>query len=182
MPTRVELGVPTIFNILGPLSNPALVKRYLIGCFRPEFIGKMAETLGGLGAERAWVVHGDSGMDELSTTGPSKVAAWENGALREFEVSPEDAGLPRAALDDLLGGTPEENANAIRALLNGEASAYRDIVVLNAAAALVIADKADDLKAGAALAAQSIDQGQAKAALDSLVQVTNDYEKKAPDA
>lgn len=182
MPTRVELGVPTIFNILGPLSNPALVKRYLIGCFRPEFIGKMAETLGGLGAERAWVVHGDSGMDELSTTGPSQVAAWENGALKQFEVTPEDAGLPRASLDDLLGGTPEENANAIRALLNGEASAYRDIVILNAAASLVIAEKADDLKAGAALAAASVDEGRAKAALKTLVQVTNDYEKKASDA
>lgn len=182
MPTRVELGVPTIFNILGPLSNPALVKRYLIGCFRPEFIGKMAETLGGLGAERAWVVHGHSGMDELSTTGPSRVAAWEGGALREFEVTPEDAGLPRARLDDLLGGTPAENAAAIRALLDGNASAYRDIVLLNAAAALLISEKAPDLKQGAALAAESIDTGKAKAALETLVRVTNDYPKEGSDA
>ncbi|MEQ8441712.1 MAG: anthranilate phosphoribosyltransferase [Alphaproteobacteria bacterium] len=182
MPTRVELGVPTIFNILGPLSNPALVKRYLIGCFRPEFIGKMAETLGGLGAERAWVVHGHSGMDELSTTGPSRVAAWEGGALREFEVTPEDAGLPRAQLDDLLGGTPAENAAAIRALLDGNASAYRDIVLLNAAAALLISEKAPDLKQGAALAAEAIDTGKAKAALETLVRVTNDYPKEGSDA
>jgi anthranilate phosphoribosyltransferase len=172
MPTRTELGVPTIFNILGPLSNPALVKRYLIGCFRPEFIEKMAETLGDLGAERAWVVHGHSGMDEISTTGPTRVAALEDGTVRSFEISPADAGLPEAKLEDLLGGTPQQNAEALTALLDGMASPYRDIVVLNAAAALVVADKASDLKEGAALAARSIDGGAAKAALKALVEIT----------
>lgn len=178
MPTRVELGFPTIFNILGPLSNPALVKRYLIGCFRADFIEKMAETLGELGAERAWVVHGDSGMDEISTTGPTQVAALENGAVRTFKISPEDVGLPRAALDHLQGGTPEENAQAIRNLLDGKRSAYRDIVLFNAAAALVIADKAGDLREGVSLAAASIDQGKAKSALETLVRITNDYKKE----
>ena len=179
MPTRVELGFPTIFNILGPLSNPALVKRYLIGCFRADFIEKMAETLGELGAERAWVVHGHSGMDEISTTGPTRVASLENGSVTTFEIAPSDAGLPEAKLEDLLGGTPEENAQAIRDLFDGVPSAYRDIVVFNAAAALVIAGKADDLEAGAALAAESIDSGKAKTALEGLARITNDYEKEA---
>lgn len=182
MPTRVELGVPTIFNILGPLSNPALVKRYLIGCFRPEFIEKMAETLGDLGAERAWVVHGDSGMDEISTTGPTRVAALENGKVTCFDISPQDAGLPLAKLSDLLGGTPEQNAAAITDLLDGKPSAYRDIVVLNSAAALLVAGKAETLMDGAALAAASIDHGHARAALAGLVRITNDYPKKADPA
>lgn len=177
MPTRVELGVPTIFNILGPLSNPALVDRYLIGCFRPEFIEKMAETLGVLGAERAWVVHGHSGMDEISTTGPTKVAALENGAVTTFEVSPEDAGLPIGKLEDLIGGSKEKNAEALASVLAGEPSAYRDIVVLNAAAALLIAGRAEDLRQGAEIAAQALDTGAARDALARLVAVTNDYPK-----
>lgn len=178
MPTRMELGVPTIFNILGPLSNPAMVTRYLIGCFRPEFIEKMAETLGDLGAERAWVVHGHSGMDEISTTGPTRVASLQDGKVESFEIAPSDAGLPEAKLEDLLGGTPAENAAAITALLNGAPSPYRDIVLFNAAAALLIAGKAEDLKAGVALAAESIDGGAAKKTLADLVRVTNDYEKE----
>jgi anthranilate phosphoribosyltransferase len=178
MPTRVELGVPTIFNILGPLSNPALVKRYLIGCFRSEFIEKMAETLGDLGAERAWVVHGHSGMDEISTTGPTRVASLENGTVTTFDITPEDIGLPRAELKDLLGGTPEHNAGAITALLDGVASPYRDIVVFNAAAALLIAGKATDLQDGATQANASIDSGQAKQTLAKLVAITNAYPKE----
>lgn len=181
MPTRMELGIPTIFNILGPLSNPAMVKRYLIGCFRAEFIEKMAETLGGLGAERAWVVHGHSGMDEISTTGPTQVASLENGKVTTFEISPADACLPSASLDDLLGGTPEQNAAAITALLNGAASPYRDIVLFNAAAALLIAGKADTLMEGVALAADSIDSGRAKKVLADLVRVTNDYPKEVDE-
>lgn len=179
MPTRVEVGFPTIFNILGPLSNPALVKRYLIGCFRADFIEKMAETLSVLGAERAWVVHGHSGMDEISTTGPTQVAALENGNVRLFEISPEDAGLPKADLKDLLGGTPQQNAQAIRDLLDGAPSAYRDIVVFNAAAALLVAGEADSLKDGVALAGNCIDSGKAKDALESLSRITNDYPKEA---
>jgi len=177
MPTRIELGTPTIFNILGPLSNPALVKRYLIGCFRPEFIEKMAETLRDLGAERAWVVHGHSGMDEISTTGPTRVASLEDGKVTVFEISPEDASLPIVGLSSLLGGTPEENAAAINALLAGKPSAYRDIVVFNAAAALLIAGKAPNLKDGADLAMESIDSGKAKIALAKLVAITNDNGK-----
>lgn len=179
MPTRMELSIPTIFNILGPLSNPAMVKRYLIGCFRSEFIEKMAETLGDLGAERAWVVHGHSGMDEISTTGPTQVASLEDGKVTTFEISPADAGLPEAALEDLLGGTPEQNAAAITALLNGAQSPYRDIVLFNAAAALLIAGKANTLEMGVSLAADSIDSGRAKKVLADLVRVTNDYPKEA---
>lgn len=179
MPTRMELSIPTIFNILGPLSNPAMVKRYLIGCFRSEFIEKMAETLGDLGAERAWVVHGHSGMDEISTTGPTQVASLEDGKVTTFEISPADAGLPEAALEDLLGGTPEQNAAAITALLNGAQSPYRDIVLFNAAAALLIAGKAETLAMGVSLAADSIDSGRAKKVLADLVRVTNDYPKES---
>ena len=177
MPTRVELGMPTIFNVLGPLSNPALVRRYMIGCFRPEFIKKMAETLSVLGAERAWVVHGHSGMDEISTTGPTTIARLENGVVTTFEIDPEDAGLPVSKLDDLLGGTKERNAAALTSVLLGEPSAYRDIVVLNAAAALVVAGRAQDLKQGAEIAANSLDSGAARKALAGLIAVTNDYAK-----
>jgi anthranilate phosphoribosyltransferase len=177
MPTRVELGVPTIFNFLGPLSNPAMVDRYLIGCFRPDFVRKMAETLGELGATRAWVVHGHSGMDEISTTGPTAVASLENGAVTEFEITPEEAGLPRAELSDLIGGTPAENAAVLRDMLDGAFSAYRDIVLFNAGAALLVAGEARDLKQGVEIAADSIDTGKAKAALEALARITNDHDK-----
>lgn len=170
-PTRVELGTRTIFNILGPLSNPALVKRYLLGVFAEKWIVPMAETLGNLGAERAWVVHGADGLDELSTTGVNQVADLKSGQVTRFEVSPEDAGLPRAALKDLLGGSAEENAAAVHALLKGEKSPFRDVVLLNAAAALVVAGKADDLKAGARQAAAAIDEGRAEAALAKLIEL-----------
>lgn len=168
-PTRVELGTRTIFNILGPLSNPAGVKRLLVGCFSRHWIEPMARVLGNLGAERAWVVHGIDGLDELTTTGPSYVVEYNVGAVSAFEVSPGDAGLPEAKPEDLKGGTPEENAAALRAVLDGRQGPYRDIVVYNAAAALVVAGKAANLQEGAGIAAESIDSGKARNALAKLV-------------
>lgn len=171
-PTRVELGTRTIFNILGPLSNPASVKRLLVGCFSRHWIEPMARVLGNLGAERAWVVHGCDGLDELTTTGPSYVVEYNEGAVSAFEVTPNDAGLPEARPEDLKGGTPEENAAALRVVLDGKPGAYRDIVVYNAAAALVVAGKATDLREGAGIATKAIDSGKAKAALAKLVAIT----------
>lgn len=170
-PVRVELGTRTIFNILGPLSNPALVKRMMVGTFDRAWVRPMAETLGNLGTEKAWVVHGSDGMDEVTTTGPTHVAEWKNGVVREFEISPADAGLPIADIEDLKGGTPAENAEALRALLKGKTNAYRDIVLMNAAASLIVADKASGLKEGVAMAAHSIDEGKAQAALDGLLKL-----------
>jgi anthranilate phosphoribosyltransferase len=171
--TRAELGTRTIFNILGPLSNPAGVRRLLVGVFARKWIEPMARTLGNLGAVHAWVVHGSDGLDELTTTGPSFVAEFKDGAVRTFEVTPEDAGLKRAKLDDLKGGLPADNAAAVQGLLDGKPGSFRDIVRLNAGAALVIAGKAKDLKAGAGLAAEAIDSGKAKACLAKLVEITN---------
>ena len=172
MPTRQELGTRTIFNILGPLTNPAGVKRQLTGAFSRDLIRPMAETLQALGSERAWLVHGSDGTDELSIAGVSWIAALEDGEVTEREMHPEDAGLPEHPFEAILGGTPEENGRAFAALLDGEASAYRDAVLLNAAAALVVADKAPDLKAGVELAAQSIDSGAAKGKITALAQAT----------
>lgn len=173
MPTRMELGTPTIFNILGPLCNPAFVRRYLMGCFRKDFVPAMAEALCALGAERAWVVHGHGGMDELSVTGPNFVAALEDGKIRTFDLDPADLGLKRARMEDLRGGDGAENARALRELLAGAPGAYRDIVILNAAAALLIAGKVADLPAGAELARHAIDDGKAAAALDKLIAISN---------
>ena len=170
---RVELGTRTIFNILGPLSNPAEVRRLLVGVFARKWIEPMARTLGNLGAVRAWVVHGSDGLDELTTTGASYVAEFKDGAVRTFEITPEDAGLRRATLADLKGGLPADNAAALRALLDGKPGPFRDIVRLNAGAALMIADKAKTLKEGAAMAADSIDSGKARASLSKLVEITN---------
>jgi len=170
---RVEMGVRTIFNILGPLSNPAGVTRLLVGVFAERWLEPMATVLGRLGGERAWVVHGADGLDEITLTGPTHVAELKDGTVRRFEVGPEDAGLARAAPEDLKGGEPEENAATMRALLDGRAGPIRDIVTLNAAAALVVAGKADDLEAGAGLAARSIDGGAARAALEKLIEITN---------
>jgi len=172
-PARVELGTRTIFNLLGPLSNPAKVKRQLIGVFAPEWIEPLAEVLRDLGHERAWVVHGAGGMDEVSTLGPTKVAELKDGKVTTFEVTPADAGLPTAKLADIVGGDREHNAAALRALLEGRHSAYRDIVLLGSAAALIVAGKADDLKAGVALSAEAIDSGRALQALERLVAITN---------
>ncbi|MFN3261127.1 MAG: anthranilate phosphoribosyltransferase [Pikeienuella sp.] len=171
-PARAELGTRTIFNILGPLTNPAGVKRQLTGAFSPALLRPMAETLAALGSERAWLVHGGDGTDELSIALPSKVVALENGLIEEREIAPEDAGLKRWPFAAILGGAAKENALAMRRLFAGEPGAYRDAVLLNAAAALVIAEAAPDLKAGAALAAESIDSGAAKAKIEALARIT----------
>ncbi|WP_371169822.1 anthranilate phosphoribosyltransferase [Aliiroseovarius sp. 2305UL8-7] len=173
MPVRQELGCKTIFNILGPLTNPAGAKRQLTGAFAADLIFPMAETLQALGSEKAWLVHGADGMDEISITGATSVAALEDGKIHAREIHPEDAGLPVHKLASILGGEPAENAVAFRALLDGEASAYRDAVLLNSAAALVVADKAGDLKAGVEIAAESIDSGAAKAKIEALAALTS---------
>jgi anthranilate phosphoribosyltransferase len=173
MPTRSELGTRTIFNILGPLTNPAGVKRQLTGTYRRDLVLPMAETLGTLGTERAWLVHGSDGTDELTITGVSWVAAWEDGGIREFELHPEEAGLPVHPFEAIVGGTPEENGVAFNALLDGIPSAYRDAVLLNSAAALVVADAAPDLKTGAAMARESIDSGAARQKLSSVAEISH---------
>jgi len=172
MPTRAELGTRTVFNLLGPLTNPAGVKRQLTGAFSRQWIRPMAETLAALGSDRAWLVHGSDGTDELSIAGVSWVASLENGAVTEFEVHPEEAGLPEHPFDAILGGTPEENAAAFRALLDGAKGAYRDAVLLNAAAALLVAGVVADLKEGAARAAESVDSGAAGTKVESLARIT----------
>ncbi|RED13226.1 anthranilate phosphoribosyltransferase [Pontivivens insulae] len=172
MPARQELGTRTIFNILGPLTNPAGVKRQLTGAFSRDLIRPMAETLRALGSEKAWLVHGSDGTDELTITGISWIAALEDGIVAEREVHPEDAGLPVHPFEAILGGTPEENGVAFRALLNGEHSAYRDAVLLNAAAALVIADRAGSLIEGVDMAQESIDSGAALSKVEGLARVT----------
>ncbi len=173
MASRIELGTRTIFNLLGPLTNPAGVKRELMGVFDRKWVKPLAQVLGNLGLARAWVVHGSDGMDELTTTGPTYVAEWQNGEVREFTVTPADAGLSEACPEDLIGGDGAQNAEAIRQLLNGEEGPFRDIVLLNAAAALIVAGKASDLAEGAALAAWSIDEGHARRALEKLIAVSN---------
>jgi len=172
-PVRVELGTRTIFNLMGPLSNPAGAKRQLMGVFAEKWVEPVAKVLGRLGAERAWVVHGSDGLDEITTTGPTTVAEWRGGAVNHFQVTPEMIGVPRAKLDDLRGGDGAHNARAVRALLDGAPGPFRDIVVLNAAAALVIADKAGTLADGADIARKSIDDGSAKTVLERLVALTN---------
>ena len=172
MPTRSELGTRTIFNILGPLTNPAGVKRQLTGAFARNLIRPMAETLKALGSDRAWLVHGSDGTDELTITGISWVAALEDGTVREVELHPEDAGLPVHPFEDILGGTPAENAAAFRSVLDGHPGAYRDAVLLNAAAALVVAGAASDLKDGVARAVQSIDSGAAREKVAALARIT----------
>ncbi|WP_299612292.1 anthranilate phosphoribosyltransferase [uncultured Tateyamaria sp.] len=172
MPTRAELGTRTIFNILGPLTNPAGVKRQLTGAFSRDLIRPMAETLGQLGSEVAWLVHGSDGTDELTITGVSWVSGLENGTVTDFEVHPEDAGLPIHPFEDIVGGTPEDNAKAFGALLDGAPGAYRDAVLLNAAAALKVAGHASDLKEGVAQATTSIDSGAAKAKIKAVAEIT----------
>ena len=168
MPARIELGTRTIFNILGPLTNPASVRRQLTGAFSRSVIRPMAETLGALGSDRAWLVHGSDGTDEIAISGETYVAELDKGAVREFTIHPEEAGLPVHPFDAIAGGTPAENAAALRALLAGEPPAYRDAVLLNAAAALVVADRAPALAAGVDLARESIDSGAAKAKAAAL--------------
>ncbi len=171
-PVRVEMGVRTIFNILGPLSNPANVKRQFTGAFSRAWLRPMAETLRNLGTEAAWLVHGSDGLDEITTTGPTHVVALKDGEITEFDIAPEDAGLPQAQAADLKGGDAETNADAIRGLLAGETGPYRDIVLMNAAASLIVAGKAEDLVGGVTLAADAIDSGKAQSALDRLVDIS----------
>lgn len=171
-PSRVELGTRTIFNLLGPLSNPAGVKRQLVGVFAPEWVEPIAHVLKGLGSEVVWVVHGD-GLDEMTTAGTTVVAAVENGAIRTFELTPEEVGLRRVDLSELKGGDAASNATALREVLEGKPGAYRDIAMLNAAGALVVAGKADTVAQGLELAADSIDSGKAAATLERLVAVSN---------
>ena len=177
---RVELGTRTIFNLLGPLSNPAGARRQLVGVFSRAWIEPLARVLCNLGAERAWVVHGSDGLDELTTTGRSHVAELIDGRVRTFELTPEAIGLPCARPEDLKGGDPETNAAAIRALLAGKAGPFRDVVLLNSAAALVVAGRADTLGAAAAMAAEAIDAGRAQRVLEALVSITNQPAGQAP--
>ena len=170
-PSRVELGTRTIFNLLGPMTNPAGVSRLLVGSFSPHWLVPMAETLRALGTEAAWVVHGD-GLDEMTVCGPTKVAALKNGEIETFTVEPEPLGLKCWPLADIKGGDAQTNAAALRAVLDGQRGAYREIVLLNAAGALVMAGKADDLEAGIVRASEAIDSGKARAALERLVAVT----------
>jgi anthranilate phosphoribosyltransferase len=170
---RADLGVRTIFNLLGPLSNPAGVKRLLVGVFSPAWLEPLAHVLGNLGTERAWLVHGSDGLDEITTTGPTTVVSIGGGPPETFTIVPEDYGIARAALADLKGGDPAHNAAALRGVLAGEKNAYRDIAVLNAAAALTVAGKARDLHEGVAMAARAIDSGQAKAVLERLILASN---------
>jgi anthranilate phosphoribosyltransferase len=175
-PTRVELGTRTIFNLLGPLSNPASVKRQMIGTFSKHWIEPMAQVLTNLGSECVWVVHGSDGLDEITTSGPTSVAALENGKVRAFEITPEDAGLPRVKPDALKGGDAAENAKALLDVLKGKKGPFRDVSIINAAAALIVAGKAKTLKDGAVLATKSIDSGEAEGRLGRLIAVSNDVE------
>ncbi|WP_127598575.1 anthranilate phosphoribosyltransferase [Nitratireductor alexandrii] len=171
-PARVELGTRTIFNLLGPLSNPAGVKRQMVGVFSPQWVEPVAEVLKALGSQAAWVVHGN-GLDEITTAGETKVAALKDGAISTFTVAPEDVGLARVDFKQLKGGDAEHNAMALRLVLDGEKTAYRDIVLINAAAALVVAGIADTLRDGVARAAEAIDSGKARQTLERLVAVSN---------
>ncbi|MBK5934952.1 anthranilate phosphoribosyltransferase [Rhodovulum imhoffii] len=174
MPARTELGTRTIFNILGPLTNPAGVTRQVTGTFGRNLIRPMAETLAALGSDAAWLVHGGDGTDEISIAGVSWIAELKDGAVKEYEIHPEDAGLPTHPFERILGGTPTHNARAFAALLDGEASAYRDAVLLNAAAALVVAGKAGSLKEGVGHARESIDSGAARAKVEGLAKITSE--------
>ncbi|WP_114965961.1 anthranilate phosphoribosyltransferase [Alkalilacustris brevis] len=172
-PVRAELGTRTIFNILGPLTNPAGVKRQLTGAFAPDLLRPMAETLAALGSEAAWLVHGGDGTDELAISASSQVVALEDGAISQFELHPEDAGLPLHSFEAILGGSPAENAGALRALLRGAEGAYRDAVLLNAAAALRVAGRAATLSDGVEIARESIDSGAARGKLEALAALTS---------
>jgi anthranilate phosphoribosyltransferase len=172
-PTRVELGTRTIFNLLGPLSNPASVKRQMVGVFSRQWIEPLAQVLKNLGSESVWVVHGSDGLDEITTAGATHVAALENGVVRTFEITPEQVGLERVKPEALRGGEAKENAQALSGVLKGEKSAFRDVAVLNAAAGLMVAGRAKELKQAVALAQASIDTGEAASRLQRLVASSN---------
>ena len=173
-PTRVELGTRTIFNLLGPISNPASVKRQMIGVYSKQWVEPMAQVLKNLGSECVWVAHGSDGLDEITTSGPTHVAALENGTVRTFDINPEDIGIARAKPEALRGGDAETNATALMAVLKGTKGPYRDIAIFNAAAALVVSGKAKDLKDGAEMAAKSLDSGEAEGRLGRLIKVSNE--------
>ncbi|MDB5557895.1 MAG: anthranilate phosphoribosyltransferase [Enterovirga sp.] len=173
-PTRVELGTRTLFNFLGPLSNPAGVRRQVLGAFSGAWLEPLTRALAELGTERVWAVHGSDGLDEITTTGPTQVVALEDGRIRSFTIAPEDVGLARARPEDLKGADPEHNARALLAVLDGRRTAYRDVAVLNAAAALVVAGQAQDLEDGVRRAAASVDSGAARGVLDRLIAASND--------
>ncbi|MEP9377672.1 anthranilate phosphoribosyltransferase [Aquabacter sp. CN5-332] len=171
-PTRVEMGTRTIFNLLGPLSNPAGVTRQMVGVYSKAWLTPLAEVLKTLGSERAWVVHGSDGLDEITISGSTDVASLEDGHIHTFEIAPELVGLQRAAPGALKGGDAAHNALALRAVLDGEPGAYRDVAIFNAAAALLIAGRAADLTEGVAMATTSLDTGSARARLETLVHVS----------
>ena len=172
--TRAELGTRTIFNLLGPLSNPAGVRRQMVGVFSKQWTEPLAQVLKNLGAERAWVVHGSDGLDEITTSGPTSVTALENGAIRSFEISPEEVGCRRSSRKRCAAAMPPPTPRRCRTCLKASKTPYRDVALFNAAAALVVAGKAKDLKAGLDLAAQSVDSGEAEGRLDRLIVVSND--------
>ncbi|MBV8700820.1 anthranilate phosphoribosyltransferase [Bradyrhizobium sp.] len=172
-PTRVELATRTIFNLLGPLTNPAGVRRQMVGVFSRQWVQPLAQVLKNLGSDAAWVVHGSDGLDEITLTGPTFVTALENGQVRSFEISPDDAGLPHAHGESLRGGDADANAVALRSVLDGKPSPFRDVALFNAAAALVVAGKVKNLKEGVALGAQSLDSGAAATRLKQLIAVSN---------
>ncbi|MFG1344443.1 anthranilate phosphoribosyltransferase [Xanthobacter autotrophicus DSM 431] len=178
-PTRVEMGTRTIFNLLGPLSNPAGVTRQMVGVFAKSWIVPLAEVLKTLGSTKAFVVHGSDGLDEITISGGTDIAVLDEGRIHTFTVTPEDVGLTRHPAESLKGGDARYNAAALRAVLDGETGAYRDVAVFNAAAALVVAGRAQDLKEGVAMATTSLDTGSARARLEQLCAVS---EKVAPEA
>jgi len=171
--TRVEVATRTSFSLLGPLSNPAGVTRQMVGVFSRQWVQPLAQVLKNLGSKSVWVVHGSDGLDEITLTGPTFVAALDNGAISAFEVTPEQAGLARVEVSALKGGDPGANAIALQSVLDGKPSPYRDVALINAAAALVVAGRAKDLKEGVALGRKSLDSGEAAARLKRLVAVSN---------
>jgi anthranilate phosphoribosyltransferase len=172
-PTRVELATRTIFNLLGPLSNPAGVKRQMVGVFSRQWVQPLAQVLKNLGSDSVWVVHGSDGLDEITLTGPTFVTSLQKGEIKSFEITPEDAGLPRCEAAGLQGGDADANAVALQSVLDGKPSPYRDVALFNAAAALVVSGQAMDLKEGVAIGVRSIDSGAAAARLKHLVAVSN---------
>ena len=174
MPTRQMLGVRTIFNILGPLTNPAKVKYHLIGAYSKELLKPMAQTLQQLGSKRAWLVHGKDGIDEISISGPTNVTSIINNKIENFEISPSDAGLSDHSLSEILGGSPAQNAIELKSLIEGKISPYRDAVLLNSSAALLIAGKTKTLRQGVDIAAQALESGAARNTLELLSKLTNE--------
>jgi anthranilate phosphoribosyltransferase len=172
-PVRVELGTRTLFNLLGPLSNPAGVPRQLLGVFSEVWLEPLTQVLKELGSERVWTVHGSDGLDEITTTGPTHVVALEDGAVRRFTIDPQELGIRLARPEELKGADPEHNAAQLRAVLDGARTAYRDVAILNAAASLVVAGAAADLREGMARAEQSVDGGAARGALERLIRASN---------